>query len=57
MHDGGRGGVKIDGWVRPTIILKIIRNNICTKKYNSIMLLNTVTMGLKNDAGDQNLII
>ena len=50
-------GVKIDEWARPTIILKIIRITIRAQKYNSILLLNVVTMGLKNGGGDLNIVI
>ena len=55
MEDGGR--IKVDGLARPKIILKIISINIRANKYNSIILLNAVTMGLKNGAGDLHLII
>ena len=48
------GGVDIDELAHPQIILKIIRINICAQKYNSILLTNSVTMGLKNGAGDLN---
>ena len=37
----------INGYVRPKIILKMIRVNIHAQKYNSIILLNAVTMGFK----------
>ena len=49
-----RGCVEIDEWAHPKIILKIIRINIRAQKYNSIILLNSVTMGLKSSAGDLN---